>query len=61
MPDASVVELFTWSILIVAPGNGLPESKSVTFPDTEIWAAARKGSSRAIDAANKFFKMCFNK
>ena len=54
---ASATALIVEPMLIVAPGNAEPVCRSVTFPERESWAAAKNGSSRAIDAANKFFKM----
>ena len=42
-------------MVMVAPGSASPVCWSVIFPDTENWADARTGSSKANNAVNKFF------
>jgi len=48
-------------MVIVAPGSASPVCWSVIFPETENWADARNGNSKATNAANKFFNLCVNK
>ena len=62
LPLASaIVFSLEFANAMVAPGSASPVCRLVIFPETEDWAAAMTGSSRAINAANKFFKMINNK
>ena len=44
-------------MVTVAPGKAAPVCASVTFPERESCAAAKKGSSKAKIAVNKIFNV----
>ena len=44
-------------MVIVAPGNASPDCWSVILPEIVNWADARTGSSKAVNAVNKFFNV----